>query len=37
MMMGRSYRGEILKNLSGQVSFNQVTEIPNQQLVYKNV
>ncbi len=36
-MYGKNYKGEILKNLSGQVSHNQVNEIPNQQMIYKNV
>ena len=37
MNFGRSYKGELTKNLSGQVSSNQVSEIPNQQNIYKNV
>ena len=36
-MYNRSYKGEILKNLNGQVAFNQVSEIPNQREIYKNV
>jgi len=36
-MYGRSYKGELLKNLNGQVSFNQVSTIPNQHDIYKFV
>ena len=36
-MYGRSYKGELPKNLNGQVSYNQVNEIPDQRSIYKNV
>jgi len=36
-MYGRSYKGEVLKNLNGQVSFNQLNNLPNQRDIYKNV